>query len=147
MHSQGRCSVCQSVAPCLINLWKQCMRRLALAFTCNTFMRHDQQPCTAFWHCVDDGADCMLECNENPCSLSRKAKFLQVVALFQLKGTQNVAEIVGMVASASAMAYYIKRCIDTTGAPSDWPGPKAPVAGMVLVAFFALNICLQGLRS
>lgn len=77
----------------------------------------------------------------------RKEALLQVVALFQFEGSQSVAEIIGIVASAAAMAYYIKRCIDTTGSQSDWPGPKAPVAGMALVAFFALNICLQGLRG
>lgn len=70
-----------------------------------------------------------------------------MVALFQFESTQTVAEVVGMVGSAAAMAYYIRRCLQTTGALSDWPGPKAPVAGMALVAFFALNICLQGLRS
>eukprot|EP00892_Ulva_mutabilis_P009847 jgi/Ulvmu1/7234/UM035_0021.1 len=69
------------------------------------------------------------------------------VVLFQFEGTQRLAEVLGIVASAVAMAYYVKRCLDTTGSPSDWPGPKAPVAGMALVAFFALNICLQGLRT
>lgn len=72
---------------------------------------------------------------------------MQAVALFQFENTQTIAEVLGMVGSAAAMAYYVKRCIDTTGSPSDWPGPKAPVAGMALVAFFAFNICLQGLRS
>lgn len=77
----------------------------------------------------------------------QQGALLQDVALFQFESTQSFAEIFGIVCSATALAYYVKRCIDTRGSPSDWPGPKAPVAGMALVAFFALNICLQGLRT
>ena len=46
------------------------------------------------------------------------------------------------------MAYYIKRSIDVRDPTQEsWPGPKASPAGMALVAFFSLNIFIQGLRA
>jgi hypothetical protein len=71
---------------------------------------------------------------------------IQVVALLQAPVTQPVGEIVGLLDTGLLLAYYVKRALDTPDT-SDWPGPKAPVAGMALAAFFALNVCLQGLRA
>lgn len=71
---------------------------------------------------------------------------MQAVALLQVPATQIVGEIVGILDAAVFMAYYIKRAIDMPDNAADWPGPKAPLAGMALASFFALSTCLQGLR-
>lgn len=72
---------------------------------------------------------------------------MQITAALQLPATQVVAEIVGLLGSGALLAYFIKRSIDVEDPGADWPGPKAPPAGMALVAFFALNIFIQSLRA
>lgn len=70
---------------------------------------------------------------------------MQAVALLQVPATQTVGEVVGLVDAALFIAYYIKRAIDMPESAVDWPGPKAPLAGMALASLFALSTCLQGL--
>jgi hypothetical protein len=72
---------------------------------------------------------------------------VQIVGGLQLEATQTVAEIAGLLVSGAQLLYFIKRSIDTVDPGSDWPGPKAPPAGMALVAFFSLNIFIQSLRA
>jgi hypothetical protein len=72
---------------------------------------------------------------------------LQIVAVLQLPALQTLAELIGLLLSGSLMAYYIRRCIATKDPGEEWPGPKAPPAGMALVAFFCVNIFIQSLRQ
>lgn len=65
----------------------------------------------------------------------------------QLQELQLPGEVVGLVLSGALMYYYVRRSIDTKDPGEDWPGPKAPPAGMALVAFFSLNIFIQSLRA
>jgi hypothetical protein len=72
---------------------------------------------------------------------------MQSVALLQLPATQKVGEIVGLLDGAAFMAIYIKRAIDMPDTAADWPGSKAPLAGMALASLFALSACLQSLSA
>jgi hypothetical protein len=73
---------------------------------------------------------------------------VQLTALINVESLQTPAEIAGLFISGAIMAYYVKRALDVTDKTgSEWPGPKASPAGMALVAFFCLNIFIQGLRA
>lgn len=72
---------------------------------------------------------------------------MQVTALLQVEFLQIPVEIVGLLGSGALLAYFIKRSRDTVDDGIDWPGPKAPPAGMALSAFFVLNIFIQSLRA
>jgi amino acid transporter len=72
---------------------------------------------------------------------------VQVIALLQLPVTQVVGELVGLLLCGVLMAYYIKRCIATKDPGEEWPGPKAPPAGMALAAFLCANLFIQSLQA
>lgn len=71
---------------------------------------------------------------------------MQTTVAIQDPATADVACIAGMVASTLLMVNYIKRAVDTTGREDDWPGPRASPAGMALVGFFCLFVCLQSIN-
>ncbi|KAL6746745.1 hypothetical protein V8C86DRAFT_3149247 [Haematococcus lacustris] len=56
--------------------------------------------------------------------------------------------VLGTLAAAALMVYHAKRIVDAKDDGTvDWPGPRAPPALITLIAFFQLNVFIQGLRA